>query len=106
MGNIGYCGDDCESCPRYIATKDNDFVKLQAVAVLWKNIGLYDDLVSPKKMVCDGCESIETCHYNDIRECARGAKISNCGQCDDYPCDRIKMVFDRTCTYARQWREM
>ena len=96
MDNIGYCGDDCELCPRYIATKSNDVEKLKKAAVLWEKVGLNDKIVTPEQMICNGCASLEHCHYNDIRECAKDKEISNCGKCNDYPCDKINGVFNKT----------
>lgn len=105
MAYIGYCGDDCEQCPRYIATKSNDVEKLKEAAILWEKVGLNDQVVPPEEMVCNGCASLEHCHYNDIRECISGKNISNCGKCKDYPCDKINEVFNRTSLYARQCKE-
>jgi len=105
MAYIGYCGDECELCPRYIATKSNDGEKLKEAAILWKKVGLHDQIVTPEEMICYGCASLEQCHYNDIRECARDKGISNCGKCNDYPCDKINEIFDKTSSYARQCKE-
>ena len=62
MAYIGYCGDDCEQCPRYIATKSSDRKKLKEAAVLWNKVGLRDDIAAPEEMVCHGCASLEACH--------------------------------------------
>ena len=66
MANIGCCGDDCEQCPRYIATKSNDRGKLMEAAVLWHKAGLRENIAKPEEMICHGCASLEACHYNDI----------------------------------------
>ncbi|NNK84195.1 MAG: DUF3795 domain-containing protein [Desulfobacterales bacterium] len=105
MANIGYCGDDCELCPRYIATESNDREKLKEAAFLWKKVGLTDQIVTPEEMICNGCASLEKCHYNDIRECVRDKEISNCGKCNDYPCDKINEVFEKTSSYAQKCKE-
>jgi len=105
MAYIGYCGDDCELCPRFVATKSNDIEKLKEAAVLWEKVGLRDRVVSSEEMICHGCESLEQCHYNEIRECAKEKEINNCGKCDDYPCDKINEVFNKTNSYARQCKE-
>lgn len=106
MDNIGYCGDDCELCPRYIATKSNDVEKLKKAAVLWEKVGLNDKIVTPEEIICNGCASLEQCHYNDIRECAKDKEISNCGKCNDYSCDKINEVFNRTAFYSKQCKKM
>jgi hypothetical protein len=105
MAYIGYCGDDCEQCPRYIATKSNDRDKLKEAAILWKKVGLNDQIVTPEKMICNGCASLEKCHYNDIRKCVKDKEISNCGKCKVYPCDKINAVFEKTISYAQQCKK-
>jgi hypothetical protein len=106
MTLVGYCGDDCEWCPRYVATRDNDVEGLKRAALLWARVGMNESLVPAEEMICNGCASLEQCHYDDVRECARGRGISNCGRCDEYPCDRINQVFERTGSYARQCKEV
>jgi hypothetical protein len=105
MANIGYCGDDCDLCPRYIATKSGDRGKLMEAAVLWKKVGLKDKIVPPEGMICHGCSTLEMCHYNEIRECAKRKDINNCGKCGEYPCDKIKAVFDKTSAYAQRCKD-
>lgn len=105
MANIGYCGDNCELCPRFIGTKNNDVEKLKEAAILWAKVGLHDGIFPPKKMVCNGCATFKECHSNNIRECARGKGISSCGKCWEYPCDQINAVFDNTNFYAEQCKE-
>jgi len=102
---IGYCGDDCELCPRYIGTKSNDRGKLKEAAILWEKVGFSDQIVTPEEMICDGCASLDRCHYNDIRECAKDREISNCGKCNEYPCVKINEVFKKTSSYAQKCKE-
>lgn len=102
MAKIRYCGDDCELCPRYIATKTADREKLKEVAVLWQKTGLTDNLTTCEEMICHGCASLEKCHYNDIRRCAKNRDINNCGECTQYVCDKINVVFEKTAAYALQ----
>ena len=106
MAYIAYCGDDCESCPRYTATKSNDVRELEEAAILWEKAGYHDRLVPPEEMICHGCLSLEQCFYDDIRECARGRGIRNCGECNEYPCDRISGVFEKSSSYAAQCKEI
>jgi len=106
MSYIGYCGDDCQLCPRYIATKNNDVKKLKEAAALWKKVGFFYQINSSEEMICYGCASSEGCHYDNIRECTRERKISNCGKCDTYPCDNINAVFEKTRLYAEQCKKM
>ncbi len=39
MLNLGLCGDDCNYCPRYLATQSGDEERLKEVAVMWQMIG-------------------------------------------------------------------
>jgi hypothetical protein len=105
MAYIGYCGDNCELCPRYIATKSKDVEQLKEAAILWAKVGLHDGVFHPKKMVCNGCASFEHCVSNNIRECARDKGISSCGKCTEYPCDQINAIFDKTDFFAKQCKE-
>ncbi len=105
MALIGYCGDDCEECPRYIATQTNDREALKAAAVLWHKVGLRDEVANPEEMICHGCAALDSCHYNDVRGCARERDVSNCGKCDVYPCDKLHLVFDKTHSYANKCRQ-
>ena len=51
MAYIGYCGDDCDLCPRYIATKSNDSKKSKEAAILLEKVGLNNHIVSPEEMI-------------------------------------------------------
>jgi hypothetical protein len=44
MTEIGYCGDDCKNCPRYVATINNDTEKLMEAALMWKRVGWRDTM--------------------------------------------------------------
>ena len=105
MEKLGVCGDDCSICPRYIATQQGDAETLRQAADLWKRAGWRDEVGSPKEMICSGCASVKWCRYDDIRDCAQTKEISNCGECDMYPCDKISTVFERTRSYAKQCKD-
>ncbi len=105
MALIGYCGDDCEECPRYIATQENDREALKAAAVLWHQVGLNDRIAGSEDMICHGCAALDACHYNEIRECAQEKKLNTCGECEVYPCEKITAVFDKTRSYAETCRQ-
>ncbi len=101
MLELAYCGDDCNLCPRYIATQSNSVEKLKEVAVLWEKVGWRQNNVPPEEMVCYGCVTVKKCIYDDIRKCAKEKGIANCGFCPDYPCGKIETVFSQTETYAK-----
>jgi hypothetical protein len=101
MLELAYCGDDCNLCPRYIATQSNSIEKLEETAALWKKAGWRENFVSPEEMVCYGCATVKKCRYDDIRKCAREREIDNCGFCTDYSCKKIENVFSQTEKYAK-----
>ncbi len=96
MNLIGICGDHCEFCPRYIATKSGKRVDLERVKELWIRLGFIDNDFSVEDMDCQGCLPKNGCAYTELCECVRAKSIENCGLCDDYPCKRINMVFDQS----------
>ena len=77
MPEIGFCGDDCRLCPRYIATMSGSVDKLNEVAAMWERVGWRDNVVSPEEIKCNGCKTVKWCRYNELRECAQGREISN-----------------------------
>jgi len=105
MLELAFCGDDCNVCPRYSATQSGDVEKLTKVAALWKRAGLRDESVSPEEMACYGCATVQWCRYDDVRKCAQTKGISNCGKCDNYPCEKITKVFEQTGHYAKECKK-
>jgi hypothetical protein len=93
MLKMGYCGDICEICPRYMATQSGDEKQLREAAVLWKIVGWRDEKESFEELTCNGCESLEICEL-DIRDCVLNKSIENCGQCTEYPCARLLDIFE------------
>ena len=93
MGNkLGMCGLNCLECPAYIATlNDNDELRTKA-AKKWSK--LYNSEISSEDINCKGCFNNEVlfshCNECEIRECAKDKGVSNCGRCEDYPCERIE----------------
>jgi hypothetical protein len=47
-----FCGDDCDACPRYIATQSNDMEQLKKLAVLWHKVGYRNKIVPPEELAC------------------------------------------------------
>ena len=93
MVKSGYCGDDCNYCPRYLATVSGDEKRLEEVAVLWQMIGWRNGPTPPEEMICHGCETVKQCGFG-IRECAIEKGIENCGKCRDYPCEKLSKIFE------------
>ena len=101
MTEIGYCGDDCSSCPRYMATVSNDITKFKDAAMMWKRVGWRGTVLDTNEIKCGGCKTVQWCRYNDIRECAIARHLNNCGECYEYPCNKLDNVFKKTASYAK-----
>jgi hypothetical protein len=104
MLKLAFCGNDCNCCPRYIATRSNNEERLREVALLWAEIGWRDVVMPSIEMVCYGCNQANWCRY-DIRECALKTQVDNCGECRDYPCEKILKVFEQTDIYSKKCEE-
>ena len=102
MAEIGYCGDVCSCCPRYTVTRENNTKKLKEVAQMWKRVGWRDTVLSTEEIKCGGCKTVTWCRYSEIRECAINHEFNNCGECDQYPCKKLKSVFEKTASYAEK----
>ncbi len=98
MLKLAFCGNDCNKCQRYIATR-NGTEQLKQVAVLWKRLGYRNDIEYPEKMICYGCPSVTSCGYG-IKECALENEVDNCGKCSKYPCNKTEDMFRRAFTHA------
>jgi hypothetical protein len=101
---IGACGDVCNYCHRYIATKSRNKKKLRRVAELWYALGLRDRVVEPEEIACTGCKPGNFCRYN-IAKCAGEHNVNNCGECGKYPCGTIKKAFARTAELAKKMKK-
>jgi len=85
---IAYCGLVCTDCPAYIATLADDREALEKVAAQWR-----EEYSSPnitvEPVICDGCLTDQGrkcghCFECEIRACAMGRGVVNCGHCPDY----------------------
>ena len=104
MTKLACCGDDCSSCPRYVATLNKNEDKLRGIAILWKKIGWRKNIDSPETLVCYGCDTFnETCEYG-VRECCIENNNENCGKCESYPCDKIENAFKITRNNAEKYK--
>jgi len=96
MEIIGVCGDDCACCPRYIATQAGNPAKLEQVKELWVRLGFREPSFPAGDLVCCGCASEAKCAYPELRRCAAAKRITNCGLCENYPCELIEAAFEKT----------
>ena len=46
-----------------------------------------------------------SCRYG-INKCASQKGVENCGECDNYPCEKIKAAFEGTQAYADRCKEI
>ena len=103
---IAACGNDCAACPRYTA---NPYVKTDAdlrhTAELWMRIGYRDHIVSNEEIACNGCKPENWCRYQVAKCCAERA-IQTCGECREYPCDKMKECFEVTKSFEPMCRQV
>ena len=102
---MGYCGDVCDYCPRYIATQSGDKNKLKEVAILWHKAGVRPKILTPEEMICHGCFPKKECQFG-IARCASGKGVSHCGECSDYPCANLKSRFDLIPSISETWKSV
>ena len=105
MGRLAFCGDDCNLCPRYTATQSGDLKQLHMLAEVWYRVGWRDAIMLPEEMVCHVCSTQNLCRHG-IRECASETGVENCGQCRNYPCDRLSAAFERMREYESRCKEV
>jgi hypothetical protein len=96
MAAIGACGDDCTECPRALALRSGRRTELEKVKELWVRIGLRDSSFPAEQLGCSGCTPQNACAYSEVRDCAFGKGLENCGLCPSYPCDAVTAVFQKT----------
>ncbi len=83
--DVGYCGFNCEACSIHqygLGHAKDDFI------LCCRNIPESD-------LKCDGCKSDSVyagCRICNLRSCAADRKLSNCGECRDFPCHEYKKL--------------
>lgn len=100
---IAYCGLDCQSCPIYLVTREQDKKKQkekrkEIVRLIKKHYVLefkLEDITD-----CDGCMAdtgrlFRACKDCPIRKCARQRKLESCAYCEEYICDTLEEFFAR-----------
>jgi hypothetical protein len=105
LNKLAYCGDCCNHCPKYIATLSASTKKLKEAGILMQKVGWRYDLDFPENMKCRGCEDVEHCEY-DVKECCIEKNLSNCGECEDYPCPKINRAFEITRINADKFKSI
>ena len=100
---LAYCGLDCNSCPIYLATREENKEKQKRkrkviVLLIKKHYGLKLNLEDITN--CDGC-TVDTgrlfsqCKDCTIRKCARQKGIESCAYCGEYICEELEEFFTK-----------
>jgi len=100
--NLAYCGLPCHKCPIYLATREkNQNKKLQMRVEIAKKINeIYKEKIEVEDVTdCDGCKTengrlFAGCKKCEIRKCTTQKTIENCAHCGQYPCEKLKKLFD------------
>jgi hypothetical protein len=98
---IAYCGLACQTCPIYLATREEDEgaqERMRAeIAQLCRE--QYGMTYEPQDITdCDGCRTGEgrlfsACRNCGIRNCARQRGLESCAYCDEYICEKLEAFF-------------
>jgi hypothetical protein len=93
---LAYCGLDCSTCDALIATRSNDDALRARTAAEWTR--LFGHEFKPADINCTGCRSagihVEFCEKQcEVRKCARGRGVQNCGLCPDFACATLTAHF-------------
>lgn len=103
---IAACGNNCSECPRYVKHPyEKTEEELLHTAELWMKIGYRDHVVSTDEIACSGCKPENWCRYQVVK-CCEERGISNCAQCLDYPCERMRECFAVTRSFEPKCREV
>jgi hypothetical protein len=105
MQKLGFCGDDCSVCPRYLATQSGDAGQFRKVADLWHRVGYRDTIMPKDDLACHGCSRRTRCDRMAVRECAVEKGVENCGKCENYPCEKILQTFEETELFAKSAKD-
>ena len=83
---IAYCGLDCAKCDAYLATINNDQALREKTAVEWTKTYRFN--FTPEMINCTSCKGngarVGHCSVCEIRKCASGKGVENCGACGEF----------------------
>ena len=87
---IGYCGYQCGQC----AARLDDPEIRQKLVDGWRKI-FGHDMYTAENVRCDGCRgngrlADKQCQ---ARPCAIERGLDSCAQCDDFVCDKVRVLF-------------
>jgi Protein of unknown function (DUF3795) len=100
-GIIAYCGLTCQTCPIYLATRqekkeEQARMRAEIIKLCKDNYGInymLEDITD-----CDGCQTegerlFSSSKNCPIRKCARERELENCAYCTEYACGKLEAFF-------------
>jgi hypothetical protein len=98
---IAYCGLSCQTCPIYLATRQEDkteqaSMRVEIARLCREQYGM--DYALEDISDCDGCQTdgdrlFSQCKNCFIRNCVRGKQLENCAYCPEYACRKLEAFF-------------
>ena len=93
---IATCGLVCTNCPAYLATRDKNTESMKRIAQQWS--AEYGKELRVDDCWCNGCRSesgpwMSHCAECGIRACGVEKNLNHCGDCADYPCEKLTEFF-------------
>ena len=93
---ISICGNICNNCAAFKATRKDDDLKRRKTAKSWSK--MYSSNISPEDINCEGCmtaggKKFSYCGVCEIRKCGMKKNVKNCAYCDEYICDKLEEFF-------------
>ena len=83
---IAYCGLDCAECDAYKALQNNDQALREKTAAEWTKYQNFN--FTPDMINCTSCKGngvrFRHCSECEIRKCASGKGVLNCGACVEF----------------------
>ncbi len=98
--SISYCGLDCETCPIYVATREQDKdrqmrMRTEIAEMCTKHYGVTYEAKDIND--CNGCRGggrlFFGCDGCRSRNCAIARGIDNCAHCKEYVCSELEAFF-------------
>ncbi len=80
---IAYCGLYCGACSFKVAFEEKNKEHVTSMP------SYYDRLKDEPVEFCPGCRLENICGECAMRDCAISKEIEHCGQCGDFPCDKV-----------------
>lgn len=79
-----FCGLYCGACSFKVAFDEKCSAHVKAMP------SAFDEYKDQELQFCPGCRLDNQCGECDIRDCAKEKNIEHCGDCNEFPCERIK----------------